>query len=162
MQSDICTTSRDLLVERQLCFLLHRNTARFIGRWDRFLRQYNLTFAEYLVLLAVWERSPVSENALAMRLQFDPYTLEDALTNLERGRLVSRSDDHGMPGHRVVEATRQGFEIQPEIEGIRARFSCELGLPPKDAELLMAQLEKLADALAGLDPEQSGHAMKPV
>ncbi len=162
MQSDICATSPDLLVERQLCFLLHRNTARFIGRWDRFLRRYNLTFAEYLVLLAMWERSPVSEAALALRLQFDPYTLEDALTNLERARFVSRSDDHGIPGHRVVEVTRDGLSLQPKIEGIRSRFSCELGLPPKDAEMLIAQLEKLADALAGLEPESADHAVQPL
>jgi len=162
MQSDICTTSPDLLVERQLCYLLHRNTARFLGRWDRFLRRFDLTFAEYLVLLAVWERSPVSETALALRLQFDPYTLEDALTNLERARFVSRGDDHGILGHRVVEATREGFGLQPEIEEIRSRFSCELGLPPKDAELLMVQLEKLAEAMAGLDPEGADHAMQAV
>ena len=162
MGMEIGDASRDLLVERQLCFLLHRNTARFVGRWDRFLRSYNLTFAEYTVLLAVLERSPVSETALAVRLQFDPYTLEDALSGLERNRLVSRGDDHGLVGHRVVQVTRKGVDMRPEIEDIRSRFICRLGLPPQDAELLKDQLEKLSDALAALDLDDADHAMQPL
>jgi DNA-binding MarR family transcriptional regulator len=161
MQSDTCSSTADLAVDRQLCFLLHRNTARFIGRWDRFLRSYNLTFTEYLVLLAVWERWPVSENALAVRLQFDPFTMEEALANLERGRLVTRSEDLGIPEHRVVEATRKGLDMRPEIEEIRGRFSCELGLTPKDSAVLMAQLEKLSEALAGMDLVRGDWAAQP-
>ncbi len=161
MQSDACVISPELAVDRQLCFLLHRNTARFIGRWDRFLRSYKLTFTEYIVLLAVWERWPVSENALAVRLQLDPFTLEDALASLERGRLLMRSEDIGIPEHRVVEPTRKGLEMKPEIESIRSRFSCELGLPPKDAAVLIAQLEKLAEALAGMDLTHLDRSMQP-
>ena len=161
MQSDAGVTPPELAVDRQLCFLLHRNTARFIGRWDRFLRSYNLTFTEYLVLLAVWERWPVSESALAVRLQFDPFTLEDALANLERGRLVMRSEDLGIPEHRVVEPTRKGLDMRPEIENIRGSFSCELGLAPKDVALLVAQLEKLSEALAGMDLAYADRAMQP-
>jgi hypothetical protein len=60
-----------------------------------------------------------------------------------------------------VEATRKSREMQPEVESIRDRFSCELGLPPKDAELLMAQLEKLSEALAGMDLVRADRDMQP-
>ena len=162
MSSDTRNTPDDLLVERQLCFLLHRNTSRFVGRWDRFLRRYNLTYTEYLVLLALWERSPTSDAALGTRLQLDPYTLEDALANLERLRYIVRSPNLGTPMHRVVEATRKCLDLQPEVGAIRQRFSCELGLPKEDADLLVAQLEKLSEALAALDLEDSESTLQPM
>jgi hypothetical protein len=56
--------------------------------------------------------------------------------------------------------TRKGVDMQPEIEDIRSRFSCKLGLSPRDAELLKDQLEKLSDALATLDLERTDQAMQ--
>jgi DNA-binding MarR family transcriptional regulator len=152
MQSDTPIRPSDLQLEQQLCFMLYRNTARFIGCWDRFLRRYQLTFAEYVVLLALWEGWPASESAIAMRLQLDPYTLEDALANLERSRMLTRSTHHGVPGDRLIEPTHKGLDLRPELEEVRRRFSCELGLAPATAQALLLQLQSLSEALSGSEP----------
>ena len=140
--------ANDLAVEQQICFLLHLAHSKVIGTWDRFLRRYDLSFSEYVVLLAVWEQWPVSENALAFRLGFDPYTLEDALANLERRRLVCRSADPDMPGDRLVQALPKGVDFQPELLGIRDAFLCDIGLSEQDVEALRSQLENVLLACA--------------
>lgn len=139
----------ELIAERQLCFLLHRCSSRFTGRWDRFLRRHNLTYTEYIVLLAVWESAPLSEHALAMRLEFDGYTLEDALANLERSRLVERGAGLDADGSRTIENTVKGLQLQPQVLEIRKAFSCEMNAPTLDVQALTTQLGRLLEALSG-------------
>jgi DNA-binding MarR family transcriptional regulator len=130
----------------QLCGLLHATNAKVIGRWDRVLRQYGLDFAGYAVLLAVYERSPVGENELALRLQFDPYTFEDALTDLERCRLISRSGGEGA-ADRLVEPSRKAVDLRQEMFDISARLACDFNFAEADAKQLMAQLRRLSLAV---------------
>ena len=150
MTSVTCSTLRqDMLVDGHLCYQLHRVGTRFIHRWDRFLRPHGVTYTEYIVLLTVLERSPVGEMTLGDRLRLDPYVLDDALTKLEQLGALIRSVDYGMLGHRVVEATEQGYAMQDDLAALRERFSCDLGLPAADAATLITQLQKLELALSG-------------
>lgn len=133
----------ELAVEQQICFLLHLTHSKVIGAWDRFLRRHDLSFSEYVVLLAVLENWPVPEDSLAFRLGFDPYTMEDALANLERRRLVSRMADPDTPGNRLIQASPSSLDFRPTLLEIRNTFLCDIGIPQREAELLREQLEKV-------------------
>lgn len=136
----------------QLCGLLHATNAKLIGPWDRLLRQHGLDFAGYAVLLAVYERWPVGEGDLSLRLQFDPYTFEDALADLERCRLISRSES-AETGDRLVAPSGKGLDLQPDLLAIAERLASDFRYAEADARQLMSQLKRLSLAItnAGLD-----------
>jgi len=131
----------------QLCGLLHATSAKVIGRWDRVLRQYGIDFAGYAVLLAVYERWPVGENNLSMRLQFDPYTFEDALSDLERCRLITRSDGDGGVADRLVEPSRKAIDLQSDLLEIAEQLSCDFDFAEAEALQLITQLKRLSLAV---------------
>ena len=131
----------------QLCGLLHATNAKVIGRWDRVLRQYGIDFAGYAALLAIYDKWPVGENALSLRLQFDPYTLEDALTDLERCRLITRSGGQGGAADRVIEPSRKAVELRPELLGISMQLASDFDFAESEALQLIAQLRRLSLAV---------------
>ncbi len=48
----------DLLLERQLCFALTVASRSVVGVYKPVLERLRLTHPQYLVMLALWERSP--------------------------------------------------------------------------------------------------------
>jgi DNA-binding MarR family transcriptional regulator len=130
----------------QLCGLLHATNAKLIGPWDRVLRQYGLDFAGYAALLALYERSPISEGDLSLRLQFDPFTFEDALADLERCRLISRSGSTEA-GDRLVAPSGKAFDLQPDLLDIAGRLANDFSFAEADAQQLMGQLRRLSLAI---------------
>ncbi len=153
MESDTTRAAPAVLnTASQLCGLLHATNAKLIGPWDRVLRQYGLDFAGYAVLLALYERWPTGEGELSLRLQFDPFTLEDALSDLERCRLISRSESVEA-GDRLVAPSGKAFDLQPELLDIAGRLESDFSLAEADARQLMVQLSRLSLAItnSGLD-----------
>ena len=124
MSSKTCSTKYPgLQIDEQLCLKLHRASNRFYGRYDRLLRSHGLTFSEYIVLVVVWERGPVSEGELARQLQFDPYTLEDTMLSLERRRLIQRHADPGRASYAMVVARRRASSCNPRLKPRGRSFS---------------------------------------
>lgn len=66
--------------------------------------------------------------------------------------MLTRNTHHGVPGDRLIEPTHKVLDLRPELEEVRRRFSCELGLAPATAQALLLQLQSLSEALAGSEP----------
>ena len=67
----------DLLLERQLCFALTVASRSVVGVYKPVLEKMGLTHPQYLVMLALWERSPrtlkdISEASCTSQPPFHP------------------------------------------------------------------------------------------
>lgn len=82
--------SDDLLkLENQLCFALVTAARNVVSIYRPILEPLGLTHPQYLVMLALWERSPRSLNDLASDLALDPATASPLVKRLEAdGRVV--------------------------------------------------------------------------
>src|SRR6476661_10303439 len=79
----------DLLrLDRQVCFALAVAARNVIALYRPVLEPMGLTHPQYLVMLALWERSPLSVKELAGLLALDPGTLSPLLKRLEAAGLV--------------------------------------------------------------------------
>ncbi|MGO4435951.1 MarR family transcriptional regulator, partial [Paenarthrobacter sp. RAF9] len=56
--SETTEETDDLLLERQLCFALTVASRSVVGVYKPVLEKLGLTHPQYLVMLALWERSP--------------------------------------------------------------------------------------------------------
>ncbi|MEO6201552.1 MAG: MarR family transcriptional regulator, partial [Cryobacterium sp.] len=77
-----------LRLEDQVCFALAIASRSVISVYRPILEPYGLTHPQYLVLLALWERSPRSVKDLGAELRLDPATLSPLLKRLEAAGLV--------------------------------------------------------------------------
>ena len=89
--------SEDILaLENQLCFAVVTAARNVVSIYRPVLEPLGLTHPQYLVLLALWQRSPRSLGELAGELAMEPATLSPLVKRLEaQGRVTRsrRSDD---------------------------------------------------------------------
>ncbi|WP_308011054.1 MarR family transcriptional regulator [Streptomyces sp. AC495_CC817] len=85
------TASDDLLkLENQLCFALVTAARNVVAIYRPILEPLGLTHPQYLVMLALWERSPRSLNDLAADLALEAATASPLVKRLEAEGLVER------------------------------------------------------------------------
>src|SRR4051794_413334 len=129
-----------LPLDRQVCFALYTATRAVTARYRPLLDELGLTYPQYLVLLALWERDERTVNDLGAALRLDSSTLSPLLKRLEAAGLVARrrrSDDE----RRVtVRLTADGTALRDRAAGIPARLVCDGGLG-------LGELAELRDTL---------------
>lgn len=85
------TTDDDILkLENQLCFALVTAARNVVSIYRPILEPLGLTHPQYLVMLALWERSPRTLNDLAIDLALEPATASPLVKRLEKEGLVAR------------------------------------------------------------------------
>ncbi|MFY9712077.1 MAG: MarR family transcriptional regulator [Microbacterium sp.] len=85
------TAADDLLrLENQLCFALVTAARNVVAVYRPILEPLGLTHPQYLVMLALWERSPRALSDLAADLALEPATVSPLVKRLEKEGLVAR------------------------------------------------------------------------
>ena len=79
-----------LRLENQLCFALVTAARNVVAIYRPILEPLGLTHPQYLVMLALWERSPRTLNDLAADLAMEPATASPLVKRLDSDGLVAR------------------------------------------------------------------------
>lgn len=82
-----------LLLDNQLCFALYSASLAMTKLYKPLLDELGLTYPQYLVMLALWEREGLMVSELGERLSLDSGTLTPLLKRLEAAGFVSRVRD---------------------------------------------------------------------
>ena len=131
----------DLLrLDNQVCFALVTAARNVVGLYRPILEPLGLTHPQYLVMLALWERSPRSLRELAAELALEPATLSPLVKRLEAQHLVTRSrrdDDERVLDVRLTDA---GARLRVQALDVPGKVMASVGT---DAAALLA----LRDAL---------------
>lgn len=135
-----------LALDRQVCFALSVASRSVIGIYRRLLEPHGLTHPQYLVLLALWERSPRSVRDLAETLRHEPATLSPMLKRLETLGYVTRARTNADERVLVVELTDKGRALRKEAEKIPYRVVETLGMELSELAALHAALSRVLDA----------------
>lgn len=109
-----------LALDNQVCFALVTAARNVVGLYRPILEPLGLTHPQYLVMLALWERSPRSLRELAAELALEPATLSPLVKRLEAQDLVTRSrrdDDERVLDVRLTEAGRRLRTQALEVPG---------------------------------------------
>lgn len=132
----------DLLrLENQLCFALVTAARNVVAMYRPVLEPLGLTHPQYLVLLALWERSPRTLGELAEELAMEPATLSPLVKRLEaQGRVTRarRADDERM---LEIGLTDAGSQLRDEALRVPQQIMDRVGM---DA----SQIAALRDSLA--------------
>ena len=145
-----------LALERQVCFALAVAARSVIGVYRPILERLGLTHPQYLVMLALWERSPLTVTEIGRLLQLDLPTLSPLLKRLEALGLVDRRRNPADERSLQVTLTEQGRALRAEALQVPGAVMERLELTEEDAVALHAALVPLIArsraALAGRSP----------
>ena len=144
-------TEDPLALERQVCFALAVASRSVIGLYRPVLEPMGLTHPQYLVMLALWERSPRSLRDLSEALQLDPGTLSPLVKRLERSGLVTRERDAEDERMLSLSLTAKGRRLRVRAEKVPEQIVTKLGLPIRDLQHMHAVLTKVIAAAKAAD-----------
>lgn len=123
-----------LALERQVCFALAVASRSVIALYRPVLEPMGLTHPQYLVMLALWERSPRSLRELATVLHLDPGTLSPLVKRLEKAGLVVRERDTRDERNLALTLTDDGRALRTRAEQVPPAIIERLGVSRADLE----------------------------
>ena len=132
-----------LALDRQMCFALAAASRSVIGLYRPVLEPLGLTHPQYLVMLALWERSPRTAKDVAEALFLEPPTLTPLLKRLESAGLVTRGRNPRNERELRIALTEAGRDLRGRAEAVPGRIVERLGVP-------IETLEQVRDSLTHL------------
>jgi MarR family transcriptional regulator, organic hydroperoxide resistance regulator len=135
-----------LALERQVCFALAVASRAVIGLYRPLLDPMGLTHPQYLVMLALWERSPRSVKDISASLQLDSATLSPLLKRLEAIGYLTRERSTSDERLLTVELTATGRALRGEAEKIPYAIVERLGVEVEELQQLHSALTRVIAA----------------
>ncbi|WP_433258843.1 MarR family winged helix-turn-helix transcriptional regulator [Streptosporangium sp. CA-135522] len=136
-----------MLLEDQVCFDLHAASRALDGVYRRELRELGLTYPQYLAMMVLWERQPVTVKELGAALRLDSGTLSPLLKRLEAAGLVRRERSAADERSVLVRLTPAGAELRRRALEVPGRILDATGLDPAELIDLQSTLRRLTAAL---------------
>jgi MarR family transcriptional regulator, organic hydroperoxide resistance regulator len=137
----------DLLkLDQQVCFALAVAARNVIGLYRPVLEPLGLTHPQYLVMLALWERSPLTVRELAGLISLEPATLSPLLKRLETAGLVTRERHPDDERALAITLTPHGRRLRQEALEVPPQIVERLGLRVEDLQALHASLTRVIAA----------------
>ena len=132
-----------LLLKNQLCFPLYAVSRQIIRAYKPYLDPLDLTYTQYITLLALWEKDDVTVKELGQTLFLDSGTLTPLLKKMEKQGLVQRQ--RSLEDERTVRIalTDAGRNLQHRAADIPLALASTLILEPDEAITLHRLLHKM-------------------
>jgi MarR family transcriptional regulator, organic hydroperoxide resistance regulator len=137
-----------LTLERQVCFALSVASRSVVALYRPLLEPMGLTHPQYLVMLALWGREPLSVKDLSGLLGLDPGTLSPLLKRLEAAGYLRRDRNPRDERNLAVALTPTGRALRAQAERIPPAIVERLGIPVAELERLHAALTAVIAAAA--------------
>ena len=146
-----------LRLDRQICFSLNAASRAFGGVYRVLLKELDLTYPQYLVLLVLWEHGELPVKRLGEHLRLDSGTLSPLLKRLEAAGLVRRERSARDERSVHVHLTGAGTQLRRKAVHVPLRIAAVTGFTLDEIEELRTRLDRLTQALdaAALDVAQA-------
>lgn len=143
----LCLMADELALRRQVCFALYAASRAMTNLYRPLLDELGLTYPQYLVMLALWERDGRSVSDLGADLQLDSGTLSPLLKRLAAAGLVSRTRDRRDERSVQIALTHAGAALRAKAVPVPAKVARSTGLAPADLVALRDALNEITEQL---------------
>ena len=152
MKKKIDTKSNSLHLDQQLCFALYSSSRLIVQSYDAILKELGLTYPQFLVLLALWEKNPLSVKQIGENLHLDSGTLSPLLKKMQTKGLVKKMRSNKDERIVTIMLTASGRNMQKTAAKIPHQIFCKLQMKEKEVIDLRKQLQALTHVLKKTDP----------
>lgn len=132
-----------LKLDNQLCFPLYACAKEIVRRYKPFLDEIDLTYTQYITMMALWEDKKLTVKELGKRLFLDSGTLTPLLKRLEQKGLVKRERDSEDERVLIVSITEAGEALKEQAVLVPHKMTQCVKLDMDDAKELYRILHKM-------------------
>ncbi|HEM5195990.1 TPA: MarR family transcriptional regulator [Streptococcus suis] len=106
----------DYHYSKQLCHSFYQVNKLFNQFYLKNLKEFDLTYTQYLVLVVLWEKAPLTLKELGEKLDLASNTLTPLLKRLEAKGYIQRSIPLGDKRQLLIQLTEDGQKLQAILE----------------------------------------------
>ena len=137
---NVLSEQSDLNLDEQMCFALYSASLAMTKIYKPLLAPFGLTYPQYLVLLVLWQKDPITVNALGERVFLDSGTLTPLLKRLEKLGLITRKREASDGRQVIIALTHLGHSLRNDVAPIPAKVSGNTGCTITEIKWLNQQL----------------------
>jgi DNA-binding MarR family transcriptional regulator len=137
-----------LRLDQQICFALYGAAHAFTRAYKPLLDPIGLTYPQYLVMMALWEKETSTVKALGEMLGLDSGTLSPLLKRLEHAGLITRKRGTVDERQVLVALTPKGADLKTEGVKIMAAIGGATGCGLEELAQLRDQVNALKEGLS--------------
>ncbi len=141
-------TYESLRLENQLCFPLYACAKELVRQYRKPLKELELTYTQYIVMMVLWEFGGMTEGQLGRRVHLDSGTLAPLLKRLEKLGLINRNRPETNERKLFLSLTDKGEALREKALAVPTAMEDCLGLSGEEAQQLKLLLDK---ALSNMD-----------
>jgi DNA-binding MarR family transcriptional regulator len=128
--------SSNLMLDKQLCFSLY-SASNAMGRAYRpVLKQLDLTYLQYIVMMVLWQHSTMNVKELGSKLYLDSGTLTPLLKRLEVKGLIKRLRSKEDERIRLISLTDEGQSLRQQAEQVPSAMFCKSKMTSEELTVL--------------------------
>ena len=142
-----------LKLENQVCFPLYACTKELVRQYGPFLKELNLTYTQYIVMMVLWEKETVSSRELAGCLHLDYGTLTPVLKRLHQAGYLTRERAAADERLLTLALTEKGRALKAKALAIPPAIAGCMGLTAEEFGTLYALTYK---ALKNMEERKQG------
>ncbi len=133
-----------LKLENQICHRLYKASNGFTRLYRDKLSPLNLTYPQYIVMMALWEQDEISINQLLSKTAIDGSAMTQILKKMTDKALLSIVKAEDDKRKRVVKLLPHGKQLQQQAAGIPLQIRCQFpNLSDEEALQLIVLLDKV-------------------
>lgn len=132
-----------LKLSNQLCFPLYAVSKEVTRLYKPFLDPINLTYTQYITMMALWENDGLNVKSLGEKLFLDSGTLTPLLKKLESQGIITRTRSKDNERNVFIQVTEKGWALRDEALKVPDQIIKCLKVEPEEAEALYKILNKL-------------------
>ena len=132
-----------LLLKNQLCFPVYAVANKIIRRYQPLLKDLDLTYTQYIVMMVMWEKEIVNEKDLVNALYLQANTLNPLLKKLENKELVEIKKDELDKRNLKISLTNEGRQLKDKAVNVPKSLAKEINLSEEEAIFFYKILYKI-------------------
>lgn len=132
-------------LDNQLCFAMYSASLAMTRLYKPLLEKLGLTYPQYIVMLALWERDGVMVSELGERVSLDSGTLTPLLKRLEASGFAVRVRDVADERRVHITLTAAGRKLKSRAAGVPACLLAASQCSVPELVQLTQQIQALRD-----------------
>lgn len=136
-----------LKLSNQLCFPIYTVAKEVINLYRPILKDLDLTYPQYLVMLVLWENQELNVSQIGSRLNLDTGTLTPLLKRLVQKELIVKNRKSGDERIVSITLTEKGNALQQKASGIPLQLAASLNISQEDLKELKRILNQITEQI---------------
>ena len=120
-------------MRKEMCYLFYITSKDIVNRFNKYLKRYDISFPNYIVLLYIENEIPVYIKTLRDELYLDSGTISPIIKRLEKKELIRRLRTEDDERRVKVMLTTKGIKLKEEFSKISEEVIQQFDMEKEDS-----------------------------